>query len=358
MNIVIPMAGLGTRFKEEGFFTPKPLIEVNGKSLIEHSVESLGFDCNYIFITRDYGEFNSVLSQKLKKLKPNSIEIKIDKPTTGSVETCLAAESLINNDEDLIITNCDQRLEWNQHKFMDFVLTSNCDGVVVTHNSKNPKHSYAVVDKNDYVLSMHEKNPVSNNALVGVHYWARGKDFVSSAHNLLKDFSKNEYYVSETYNYLIQNGKRIGIYKIDANEYISLGTPYDLNVYTGKVKEFFTNKPKTIFCDIDGTILKHAHRYSDLKDGQELLAGVLDKFNEWDSQGFRIILTTARKESAREMTEKLLKSFGICWDILLMGIGGGVRILINDKLTESSPDRAIAVNVITDKGFKGVEWKF
>jgi hypothetical protein len=102
-------------------------------------------------------------------------------------------------------------------------------------------------------------------------------------------------------------------------------------------------------------MLRHAHRYSDLKDGQELLYGVLDKFNEWDSQGFRIILTTARKESAREMTEKYLKSLGICWDILLMGIGGGVRILINDKLTESSPDRAIAINLITDQGFKDIK---
>lgn len=349
------MAGLGTRFAEEGFSLPKPLIEVNGKTLIEHSVESLNINGNYIFITRDYGDYNSVLSQKLKKLKPNSTEIKIDKPTRGSTETCLYAEQLINNNEELIITNCDQILEWNSNKFLASIILAACDGMIITHPSNNPKHSYAIVDMDDYVLSVHEKNPVSNNALIGVHYWAKGRDFVYSARSLL-NHTKGECYISETYNFLIGAGKKIKNYRIQDNEYISLGTPYDVNVYIGKIKEFFTNKPKTIFCDIDGTILKHAHRYSDLKDGQELLDGVLDKFNEWDSQGFRIILCTARKESAREMTEKHLKSLGICWDILLMGIGGGVRVLINDKLTESSPDRAIAINLITDKGFK--ECKF
>lgn len=358
MNIVIPMAGCGTRFREEGFLLPKPLIEVNGKSLIEHSVESLGFDCRYIFITRDFGAYNGALSKKLKQLKPDSIEIKINRPTRGSAETCLHAEELINNDEDLIITNCDQRLEWNQHKFMDYVLTSACDGMVVTHNSNNPKHSYAVVDEYDYVLSMHEKNPLSNNALVGVHYWAKGNDFVSSARSLVNEFpisGRQECYISETYNYLIKQGKRIGIYRIAPNEYIPLGTPYDLNVYKGKIKEFFTDKPKTIFCDIDGTILKHAHRFSDLKNGQDLLDGVLDKFNEWDSRGYKIVLCTARKESARDMTERYLSNLGISWDILLMGLTSGERILINDKLNSGMPDRAKAINLITDRGFGDIE---
>jgi len=355
MNIVIPMAGLGTRFAEEGFMLPKPLIEVNGKTLIEHSVESLGLEGNYIFITRDYGGYNSVLSQKLKQLKPKSVEIKINHLTKGSVETCLAAESLIDDNESLIITNCDQRLEWDANKFISFFSQGYYDGIIVTHSSNNPKHSYAIIDDYDYVLSVQEKNPVSNNALIGVHYWQRGRDFVSSAHDLLNE-SKNEYYISETYNYLIKAGKKIRSYKIKDNEYISLGTPYDLNVYNGKIKEFFTNKPKTIFCDIDGTILKHAHRFSDLKNGQGLLDGVLDKFNEWDSQGYKIVLCTARKESARDMTERYLSNLGICWDILLMGLTSGERILINDKLSADMPDRAKAINLITDQGFK--ECKF
>lgn len=351
MNIVIPMAGLGTRFSEEGFLSPKPLIEVNGKTLIEHSVESLNLFGNYIFITRDFGDYNSKLSKLLKQLKPNSIEIRIDRVTSGSVETCLAAEHLISNDEELVITNCDQRMEWNPQEFM--ARTIEYDGLVVTHKSNNPKHSYAIVNK-DCVVNIKEKNVVSEDALVGIHYWKHGKDFVSSAINLLNSFSREgrqECYISETYNYLIGEGKKIGVYKINEDQYISLGTPFDLSVYTGKLKEFFsTHKPKTIFCDIDGTILKHAHHFSALKNGQDLLNGVLDKFNEWDSQGHKIILCTARKESAREMTEKQLQKLGICWDVLLMGLTSGERILINDKLNEGMPDRAKAINVITNKG--------
>lgn len=357
------MAGLGTRFYQEGFLLPKPLIEVNNKTLIEHSVESLNINGKYIFITRKYEneKDNELLSSKLKQLKPDSIEIKIDTATQGCSETCLYAESLINNNEDLIITNCDQRLEWDAQKFVLFISKMDCDGIIVTHNSNNPKHSYAIVDKNDYILSMHEKNPVSNNALIGVHYWRKGKDFVSSATNLLKEFSKNgrpECYISETYNYLIKQGKKIKNYRIQENEYIPLGTPYDLNVYKGKIKEFFTDKPKTIFCDIDGTILKHIHQFSDLKDnGQTLLDGVQEKFNEWDSHGYKIVLCTARKESARKMTEKHLKRLGLCWDILLMGLTSGERVLINDKISDNISDRAKSINLITNQGFKNVDWK-
>ena len=85
--------------------------------------------------------------------------------------------------------------------------------------------------------------------------------------------------------------------------------------------------------------------------------GVRDKFNEWDSQGHKIILCTARKESGREITEKHLKQLGLCWDYLIMGVGGGARVLINDKLNKMDNDRAISINVITNEGFEKINWK-
>jgi len=362
MNVVIPMAGLGSRFKQEGFDLPKPLIEVNGKTLIEHSVESLGIDGKYIFITRDYGNQsqNDLLSMKLKALKPDCVEVKVSAPTRGSAETCLVVSDLIDNDEPLIITNCDQRLEWDVEKFIRFLGTNSCDGAIITHDSTNPKHSYARVTNDSEVISLHEKNPVSRHALIGLHFWRKGKDFVRSAKRLIEDFSVNnrpECYISETYNYLIAENQRIKNYPIGINDYIPLGTPYDLNIYKGKVKEFYTEKAKTIFCDIDGTILNHIHRFSDLnKDKQVALNGVLDKFNEWDSQGHKIVLCTARKESARAMTENMLRELGFCWDCLIMGLTSGERVLINDKINSNIPDRAKAVNIITNSGFNAVDW--
>lgn len=126
----------------------------------------------------------------------------------------------------------------------------------------------------------------------------------------------------------------------------------------GKVAEFYSEKPKTIICDIDGTILKHLHKFSDVSFiDAELLDGVQAKFNEWDSLNHKIILMTARKESAREMTEKDLKGLGIMWDHLIMGVNGGVRVLINDKLQPEDPDRSVGINVITNEGFESIDWE-
>jgi len=363
INIVIPMAGLGTRFKSEGFDLPKPLIEVGGKTLVEHSIDSLNIDGRYIFITRKYDDesHNILLSNKLKSIKPDSIEIKIESVTRGSVETCLFAKSHIDNDYPLIITNCDQRLDWDSNSFLEFIETNVLDGIVITYESDNPKNSFALVGEDNVISKFAEKTPISNNALIGLHYWERGSDFILSSEELLRNFEldgRPECYISETYNYLIKNGKIIKSYEIQSNEYISLGTPYDLSIYQAKIKEFYTEKPKTIFCDIDGTILQHAHRFSDVFFNEpKLLDGVLKKFNEWDSQGHKIILCTARKESGREMTEKHLKELGLCWDYLIMGVTSGVRILINDKLNKIDDNRSVSVNVITNEGFDKIDWK-
>jgi NDP-sugar pyrophosphorylase family protein len=362
MNIVIPMAGLGSRFQNAGVSIPKPLIVVNGKTLIEHSVDSLGIDGNYIFITRVYDDpkDNEKLSFILKTLKPDSIEISIDKMQYGAADACLYAKEYINNEEELLITNCDQLLNWSSEDFLSMVRDSEHDGGVVLFKSTDNKNSFAEVSSSR-VLRLAEKDPISDNALVGIHYWKHGHDFVLSAEKLLKDyknFGLKECYISNTYNYLINDGKNILPYRIKNNMFTSLGTPEDIEIYLAKIKEFYTEKPKTIFCDIDGTILKHAHRFSHIgKEDPVELDGVISKFNEWDSKGHKIILTTARKESARYITEKHLSDLGFCWDYLLMGITSGTRILINDKLTESDPDRAKALNLITDGGFTDINWE-
>lgn len=361
MNILIPMAGLGTRFAKEGFDLPKPLIETQGKTLVEHSVTSLGIEGRYIFITRKYDnpEHNRLLTKRLTEISPNSIEIQLDHITHGAAETALAAKSHINNDEPLIITNCDQITDWDSKDFLEFISHPKIDGAVVTYPSDNPKNSFAIVDDN-HVIKLVEKEVVSDIALIGVHYWKHGKEFVNSAEKLLENFNSEgrpECYISETYNFLIDQGLRIKHYHLETNEFIPLGTPYDLKIYEGKVKEFHTEKPKTIFCDIDGTLTHHVHRFSDLKDTEPiLLYGVREKFNQWDSQGHKIILCTARKESARDMTEKQLRDLGLCWDQLIMGVTSGKRVIINDKLNVNHPDRAESVNVITNGGFNKISW--
>jgi dTDP-glucose pyrophosphorylase len=362
INIVIPMAGLGSRFSNNGISVPKPLIKINGKTLIEHSVESLGIKGKYIFVTRKYEnkEYNDELSSLLTKLHPDCIEIQIDSITSGASETVLYAKDLIDNDDELIISNCDQLLYWDADSFIQTARSLSSDGSVLLFKSKDSKNSFAEID-NDQIIKIVEKKAISDNALVGVHYWKHGKDFVQSSLKLLEQFRSNglpECYISESYNFLIEQNKKISPYFISKNSYIPLGTPEDISIFIGKIKEFYTDKAKTIFCDIDGTILKHSHKFSDIASHEpEILDGVLSKFNEWDSKGYKIILTTARKESARTITEMHLSALGISWDYLIMGITSGQRVIINDKLRNEDKDRAIAVNLITDSGFDKVEWE-
>lgn len=117
------------------------------------------------------------------------------------------------------------------------------------------------------------------------------------------------------------------------------------------------SRPKTIFCDIDGTLVKQCTpvECADPSHKMELLEGVKDKFLEWDKKGYHIILTTARRESLREVTKKQLSEVGIYYDQLIMGIGAGERYLINDKKNNSEKDMAYAVSLKRNEGLKNIE---
>jgi dTDP-glucose pyrophosphorylase len=363
MQVLIPMAGAGSRFSSSGHKVPKPLIEVNGLTLIEHSIKSFDVDARFVFVTRkfDNTEHNQRLSDLLKKLRPESIEVQIDHLTNGASETCLAAKHVLDSSpSSLVIYNCDQIIRWKPQEFLDWIYSTDPDGALVLYQSRDPKNSFAEI-KQGTITNVVEKQAISNHALIGFHYWRNSQQFVSAAEQLVSEFRASgqpECYVSETYNYMIKSGATVLPYHIANNRYIPLGTPEDVAKYLGKIKEFYSQKAKTIFCDIDGTILKHAHTISDVLTQQpSLLASVTEKFNQWDSQGYKIILVTARKESTRAVTEAQLTGLGLAWDQLVMGVGGGVRYLINDKLSADDTDRAVAINVETDQGFTTVDWE-
>ena len=116
------------------------------------------------------------------------------------------------------------------------------------------------------------------------------------------------------------------------------------------------DRPATIFCDIDGTLIKHVHPNESSKNNfkAELLEGTIDKLLEWERKGCRIILTTGRRESMRTQTIKQLQDVGIMYDYLIMGFGSGTRYLINDRRPENNQETAFAVNVGRDEGIKNV----
>jgi dTDP-glucose pyrophosphorylase len=246
LNIVIPMAGLGSRFSKEGFKNIKPLIPLNGKTFIEWSVDSVDFnniETNFIFITLE--EHYNLLFSHLKCIKPDCIVLSVPKLTRGAVETALTAEKYINNDDPLIITNSDQIFEWDKDKYIEYLNETKTDADVIVVNADTDKFSYIQVDKNNYGIRLAEKEVISDNALVGIHYWRKGRYFVDSGKELIdRDIrSKNEYYVSLSYNLLIEKKMKVTCYKLREHEkYLSIGTPeqvYDYLDYKGLNIEVF-----------------------------------------------------------------------------------------------------------------------
>ena len=115
------------------------------------------------------------------------------------------------------------------------------------------------------------------------------------------------------------------------------------------------NKPKTIICDIDGVLLRHKNEGLSEQLNSELLDDTINKMTEWDSKGYNIILITGRRESQRKNTEKQLGKFGIFYDKLIMGVGGGDRVIINDRKPNSERDTTYAINLNRNEGIKDVK---
>ena len=236
MNIVIPMAGLGSRFSDAGYTTPKPFIEIEGKPMILKAVNTLGFEGNYIFIIRK----DEYIKNKMKEIFPDSQIIEVDYLTDGPASSVMLAKEFINNDEELIVANCDQIMWWDAETVIKQIRVMDYDGVVVTYHETTPKNSYARINRRGYVTKMAEKQVISNVSLNGIHYWKKGKYFVESTESMVEKNIRfnNEFYVSLTYNQMIEKGFKVGIYHIPNEFHNAVGTPDDLNRYFEKISTY------------------------------------------------------------------------------------------------------------------------
>ena len=120
---------------------------------------------------------------------------------------------------------------------------------------------------------------------------------------------------------------------------------------------YLNNRPKTIFCDIDGTLVKHVSLGTSSKVDfkMELLPGTIEKLQEWDVKGYNIILISGRREGSRKETERQLAEVGIIYDKLILGVGGGIRHLINDKKPDGTINTAFSHNLVRNEGIKNLE---
>ena len=246
INILVPMAGLGTPFKEAGYAFPKPLIDVGGKTMIEVVISNLKPTVKHRFIfvclREHYEKFD--LHNIFKQATLNSFEvILLSGKTEGAACTALTATQYINTDEALVICNSDQIVEGGINQFIKAAREKNADGYILTFTSSHPKWSYARVNEENKVIEVAEKKVISDHATVGIYYFKHGSDFVSAAQAMIqKNIRHNgEFYIAPAFNELILGGKNIFIKEIASNKMHGLGTPEDLNAFLkelekGKIK--------------------------------------------------------------------------------------------------------------------------
>ena len=234
MNILIPMAGAGSRFSQAGYSLPKPLIDVNGKPMIQVVTGNLNMAAKHTYVVQQSHYEQYDLEHLLNLISPGCNIVQVDGLTEGTACTTLLARAFIDNDEPLIIANSDQYIEWDSNAFLDAMAADDLDGGIPTFEATSSKWCYAKLDEDGLVCEVVEKKPVSRFAAVGIFYWKHGNDYVRYTEDMIaKDIrTNNEFFVSPAYNEAIADNKRIKVY--DVRKMWSLGTPEDLTDYLEK----------------------------------------------------------------------------------------------------------------------------
>lgn len=235
INVVIPAAGEGSRFRTAGYAKPKPFIDVEGAPMIEHvlrNVAPVGAK-THILLRREHivSEQEIVTDFEWRGISVYAVE----KLTEGTACTLLLARSAFDTDEPLLVANSDQYVEFSVSDFVDDCVRRNLDGSILVFKdpTRNPKWSFARVNEQGLVTEVAEKLAISDLATVGIYLFRRGDQFVSAAIDMIarNERVNGEFYTCPVYNYMIANGQKIGVYEIPQSAMSGLGTPDDLNAY-------------------------------------------------------------------------------------------------------------------------------
>ena len=236
LNVLIPMAGAGSRFEQAGYTFPKPLIDVKGKPMIQVVTDNLNIKANYIYVVQKAHREKYNLDSLLNLITPGCKIVEVEGVTEGAACTALLAKEFINNDAPLFFANSDQFVEWDSNEFMYKMNETDADGGIVSFKATHPKWSFAKINDEGLVIEVAEKNPISDIATVGYYYWKNGSDFVKYAEQMIDRNIRvnNEFYVCPVFNQAIEDGKQIRTFNVD--KMWGLGTPEDLTQYLENYK--------------------------------------------------------------------------------------------------------------------------
>lgn len=232
LNVVIPAAGLGTRFNTT---IPKPLLDVNGSPMLARVINNFHHrDVTFfVCILKEHQQKFNIIDNVKTHCDTSSIKyVIIDELTDGPARTSYFVKQHVNVDEPLIVTNCDQVIfDLDLDKLISFAKKNLADGVIGTFYSNSPKNSYVRLNDDGLVVQVREKDVISNYATNGLHFWSKGSCFFGSCDEMFSrnDRVNNEFYVGPSYNYMINKGMKVVQYFF--NEHFPIGIPQDLEKF-------------------------------------------------------------------------------------------------------------------------------
>jgi beta-phosphoglucomutase-like phosphatase (HAD superfamily) len=282
INVLIPMAGEGSRFSMQGFKNPKPLIDVNGKSMINLVHDNIGIEnAHYIFVAKKEHIDKYKLKEHIQSFCKDFTLISQDGRLEGAAMSCLLAKDLIDNDSPLLIANSDQYILWDSKLAMKSLIDSGVDGSILTFISNESKWSYAKNNIYGMVERVAEKEVISNAATCGIYYWKNGSDFIKYAKSMIKKNIKtnNEFYVCPVYNEAILDKAVINTFAV--KEMAGLGTPEDLKKYLKAlfdIKDSYGVEEVSVMTDSE-ICVKYKNPSFKFYEGYERALGL---FHRWD----------------------------------------------------------------------------
>jgi dTDP-glucose pyrophosphorylase len=232
MNILIGMAGAGSRFKTMNSYLPKYLMIYHGSTMIYHSVNTMKVPGTIHFV---------VLEEHLKKYDflesllyaLGHVIIPIKTITNGAAESLLQARDYVKDTSlPMLSINCDQYMKWDSTEFLKTINSDLETSYIPVIESKRDDFSYVKL-QNGLVTEVREKKRISSTATMGYYHWARTEDFFIDAESMIRDNVRdnNEFYVAPVYNYTIKRGLPVKTWNLGSNKYFPVGTPMELAIF-------------------------------------------------------------------------------------------------------------------------------
>jgi NDP-sugar pyrophosphorylase family protein len=234
IQILMPMGGLGQRFRDVGIDTPKPLIEVDGMPMFEkalRSFDSYPGDVSLIVVVRSADDAIHGIARRIMETRPEARIVFLDHDTQGPIESALVAEGELDLSQPVVVMDCDIAFVSDEYLSLIESNVDTFDGVLLSFPSSAPRYSYVEMDDRGFAIRTAEKDPISNHALMGAYYFRSGAVFVAAAKAVMArglSPQRPEFYMSLTYNELIADGSAVGV---ATGDFYCFGTPRELEDY-------------------------------------------------------------------------------------------------------------------------------